>query len=179
MDLNAVLAKSKQVMDKTKNLPYGGYNEQAGTSVNNKNGDVMFEQRMSNNNNAPFFSESAASKSKLPKEVIEAMRKTSSSETSKNVQQRNPYEQINEQVQHQQQPVQQQGIDYSLIRMMIDESIKKYTSQLKKTIINESKEKNNGGLQMMTKQGNTFRFITEDGKIYEAKMTYKGNLNEK
>lgn len=187
MNLQAVLAKSKQVMERTKNLPYGGYNEQSGTVVNNKNGDVMFEQRIRTNDNSPVFSEEAASKSKLPKEIINAIRESSTSTTSSVTDsinltkpQRNPYDIITEEktIQPQVATNTNVGIDYSLIRMMIDESIKKYTSQLKKTILNESKG-TNSGLQMMTKQGNKFRFVTEDGKIFEANLVYKGNLNDK
>lgn len=188
MDLQAVLAKSKQVMDKTKDLPYGGYIEQSGTAVNNKNGDVMFEQRVASNDGEPMFSESVASKSKLPKEIIDAVRNSSSMESDVSVTsglklkkpkpQRNPYEMITEEAVPS-QTASGSSIDYSLIRMMIEESMKKYISQLKKSLISESKSNNGGGLQMMTKQGNKFRFVTEDGKIFEANLVYKGNINEK
>lgn len=179
-DLNSILQRSKAVMARTKDLPYGGYVDKAGGTVNAE-GEIMFESRTSN---SPTFSESAASKSKLPQEVINAMRASSNepisiidsvgiSETLKE----NINKQQNKQLKETRQATttNSQTIDYPLIRMMIEETMKKYMGQLKKSLINEDK---GGGLQLMTQKGNTFRFVTEDGKIFEGKLTYKGNIND-
>ena len=74
----------------------------------------------------------------------------------------------------QQQTAQQ--IDYSVIKAIVDESIRKYTSSLKKSILSESKE---GSTNLRAlKIGDKFSFIDESGNLYEAKLTFVKNLNE-
>lgn len=188
-DLNEILQRSRVIMNNTKDLPYGGYVEKAGGIPASEYGDVVFESK-ENTSSTPSFSEKAASKSKLPQEIIEAMRKSSSepvsiidtvgiSESLKNpklTQQKASLLSENKQQKlPQPSPTQSQIVDYSLIRMMIEETMKKYMGQLKKSLLNENK---GSGLQMMTQKGNTFRFVTEDGKIFEGKLTYKGNIKD-
>lgn len=144
-------------MDKTKDLPYGNYVKNAGGKVNADTMEVQFESRQTLDG-APIFSESAAQKSKMPKEIIEAMRKTASESTSclDNV----LTEQVMNEAKASRRTVNEtkipqvnntvaQQIDYSLIRMMIEESMKKYIGSLKKSLINENK---GSGLQMMTQK---------------------------
>ena len=69
-------------------------------------------------------------------------------------------------------------VDYGMIRMICEETIRKYMSSLKKTIVNESKNSNNSNLKAL-KIGESFSFITEEGDIYEAKLEFKGNINKK
>lgn len=72
-----------------------------------------------------------------------------------------------------------QSIDYSLIKMIVEDCIKKYTSSLKKSMLNESKiNEQNGELKAM-KIGDKFSFITKNGDLYEAKLEFKGNINKK
>lgn len=184
-DLNSILQRSKAVMEKTKNLPYGGYVDKSQITVD-KDGDVFVES-MVKNDEAPMFNESIASKSKLPQEVIEAMRKSSNEPISvidttrlsesliTNNKQKKQIKETVYDATTQTPNNASQTIDYSLIKMIVEDSIKKYTTQLKKTIISEEK---GNGIQLMAKQGNTFRFVTEDGKIFEGKLTYKGNIND-
>ena len=126
-----------------------------------------------------MFNEAVAKQSKLPKEIIDAMRQSANEDTSilgnltSNMAKQNAKQKTV--ITEEKTPVATSPtVDYSLIRMIVEESIKKYASQLKKSAINESQGSN---LQLMTKKGNTFRFVTEDGKIFEGKLIYKGNIN--
>ena len=68
-----------------------------------------------------------------------------------------------------QQPVYQQtsSIDYSLIKMMIEECISKEIRMLKKTLLTEGKTgQSNGDVIMMA--GDTIKFINKKGDVYEA-----------
>lgn len=71
------------------------------------------------------------------------------------------------------------SVDYSLIRMMMEETVKKYVGSLKKTILNESKEQNRESSLRAMKIGDKFSFITDNGDLYEAKLTFIKNINNK
>lgn len=80
----------------------------------------------------------------------------------------------------QQQPtIVNSSIDYSMIKMIVEDCMKKYTSALKKSLLNESKTSvNENNLQAM-KIGDKFSFIDNEGNLYEAKMTFVKNINTK
>lgn len=69
------------------------------------------------------------------------------------------------------------NIDYSMIKMIVEDCMKKYMSSIKKTILNESKT-NNDNLKAM-KIGDKFSFITNNGDLYEAELKFVKNLNNK
>lgn len=73
------------------------------------------------------------------------------------------------------------SIDYSMIRMICEETMRKYMGSLKKTILSEAKQHTNDSSNTLKamKIGNKFSFITNDGNIYEAKLVLKGNVNDK
>jgi hypothetical protein len=86
---------------------------------------------------------------------------------------------VNEQIMQPQQI--SSNIDYSLIKTIVEDCVKKYSSALKKSILNESKEmteNKNGTLQAM-KIGEKFCFIDNEGNLYEAKLTFIKNINTK
>lgn len=72
-------------------------------------------------------------------------------------------------------------IDYSLLKTIINEAVqenvKKYMSALSKKLINEGVSGNSDTIQAI-KLGEKFSFITKDGDIYEAKLTFKRNIND-
>jgi hypothetical protein len=70
------------------------------------------------------------------------------------------------------------NIDYSMIKMIVEECMRKYVGSLKKTILNESKTNTNDELQAM-KIGDRFSFITKNGDLYEAELKFIKNLNNK
>ena len=57
--------------------------------------------------------------------------------------------------------------------------MRKYTSALKKSILNESKNADTNGTLKAMKVGDKFSFITDNGDLYEAKLTFIKNLNKK
>lgn len=148
----------------------------------------------------PNLSESA---SKLPPEILESMLGTSSISTSmtgNNVsildelpvetiipekkitpQRRSQNRTITEQVYTQpvsSQPV-QANIDYSLIKMIVEDVVKKNMAAMKKSIISESKNiVENDNLNIL-KIGDTFQFLTKDGNLFEATLKFKKNINKK
>lgn len=85
--------------------------------------------------------------------------------------------QINENI-HINTPTNNQNIDYSMIKMIVEDCMKKYVGTVKKTILNESKKNNVGELQAM-KIGDKFSFITKNGDLYEAELKFIKNLNNK
>jgi hypothetical protein len=69
------------------------------------------------------------------------------------------------------------NVDYSMIKMIVEDCMKKYTSSLKKSIINESK--NNDDILKAMKIGDKFSFITNNGDLYEAELKFIKNINKK
>ena len=82
-------------------------------------------------------------------------------------------------VTEQTQPTISTSVDYSMIKMIVEECMRKYSSALKKTIINESKTTSNEGTLKAMKVGDKFSFITDNGDLYEAKLTFIKNINKK
>jgi len=76
-----------------------------------------------------------------------------------------------------QQPQMTQQIDYPMIRTIVEEIVRKYAVSLNKKIINESKQTPN---QVNTiALGETFKFLDNDGNIYECTMKKVGNVKNK
>lgn len=75
------------------------------------------------------------------------------------------------------QPQQSHGIDYSLIKLMIDEAISKEFKVLRKTILNESKQASKSD-DVIVKVEDTIKFLTKSGKLYEGKLKFIKNVND-
>lgn len=91
-------------------------------------------------------------------------------------------EKLQETKQYKQQPINttiQPTVDYSIIKMIVEDCMKKSLSSIKKTI-NESRniELESNNLQAL-KIGEKFSFITENGDLYEAKLEFKKNIKKK
>lgn len=179
MDLNEILSRSKAVMDRTKDAPRR-HMEREDIAASYEMTDGMNSRDTSS---APMFNESIASKSQLPKAVIDMMRNTAEEQINSgasvldtmNISLPQPKPQKKQQVVKENTvPQVSSSVDYSLIKMIVEEAMKKYTTSLKKSMLQEGQ---GSGLQLMTKKGNTFRFVTEDGKIFEGKLEYKGKLD--
>lgn len=73
----------------------------------------------------------------------------------------------------------QSNVDYSMIKMIVEECMRKYVGSLKKSILNESKNVNNTDTLQALKIGDKFSFITKNGDLYEAELKFVKNLNNK
>ena len=129
------------------------------------------------------------SKSKLPKEILESMKKNplnqvGSVATPSILDQLNIMPPKKEVVKEEKVIVNEvantsQNIDYSMIRMIVEDCVKKYTSALRKSIINENKNSYNENTLQAMKIGNKFSFITNNGDLYEAELKFIKNINKK
>lgn len=68
------------------------------------------------------------------------------------------------------------GVDYERINQMIEENVRKYTKSLYKSLLKEEKSK--GFNIKALRLGDTFSFITENGDLYEATLTFKRNITK-
>lgn len=75
-------------------------------------------------------------------------------------------------------PIQQSaGVDYSLIKTIVDESVKKYMTACVKKIMGELKsESGNIGILHL---GDDFTVVTDDGDLYKADLRYVKNIKQK
>ena len=75
------------------------------------------------------------------------------------------------------------GIDYSLIKTIIDESVdktvKKYVSALSKKLISEGVGGNGANKVDTIMLGDKFNFCDSDGNLYEATLKFKKNIKKK
>ena len=70
------------------------------------------------------------------------------------------------------------GIDYPMIRTIVEEVVKRYAVSLNKRI-NESKGGNDVNEINTISLGKSFKFLAKNGDIYEAKLSKIGNINDK
>jgi len=84
---------------------------------------------------------------------------------------------VTEQARQPQQAYTTGGVDYPMIRSIVEEIVRKYAQSLNKKIINENA---GGGAEVNTiALGKTFKFLDSKGNIYEAKLSKIGNINKK
>ena len=68
------------------------------------------------------------------------------------------------------------GIDYPMIRTIVEDIVRKYTQSLKKNLVTEG----TGGAEVNTiALGKTFKFLDSKGNIFECTMKKVGNINKK
>lgn len=183
---------SKGTLDSYKNKAM-----QEGRMSYNSNGEVTITTSSTSNYNTQSFQgvpQMSSSNSKLPKEILESFKTQPSvgmgmiSEGSvldvvNNMSNNQLFEEkhsVHEQVpmSSQSNVVNSSTVDYSMIKMIVEDCMKKYMSALKKSMLNEQKENNNGTLQAM-KIGDKFSFITNTGDLYEAELKFIKNIKTK
>ena len=88
-----------------------------------------------------------------------------------------PQQAITETVQQPQHVVQQypSQIDYPMIRTIVEEIVRKYTSSLSKKMVNEGKGSEVNTISL----GKSFKFLANNGDIFECTMRKVGNINKK
>lgn len=180
MDTNGTLGKIKQKAISEGKMSYSENGEVVAQNIE--------EYRTQNNNNV--IPSNIKSKSKLPTEIIESFKKQPSPTDYQGsvldmVQQASGGKMFSEEkhITVEQptntQPIVQSNIDYSMIKMIVEDCMRKYTSALKKSILSESKINENVGTLQAMKIGDKFSFITSNGDLYEAKLTFIKNMNTK
>ena len=65
-------------------------------------------------------------------------------------------------------------VDYPMIRTIVEEVVRKYTSSLGKKMLSENKNSEINTISL----GKTFKFLTNSGDIYECTMRKVSNINE-
>lgn len=63
-------------------------------------------------------------------------------------------------------------IDYSTIKMIVEGVLNEKLGMLTERIDRQTQKNNN--IQVMAFKNSTFKFLTEDGDVYECQMVYKG-----
>ena len=183
---------SKGTLDSYKNKAM-----QEGRMSYNSNGEVTITPSSTSNYNTQSFQgvpQMSSSNSKLPKEILESFKTQPSvgmgmiSEGSvldvvNNMSNNQLFEEkhsVHEQVpmSSQSNVVNSSTVDYSMIKMIVEDCMKKYMSALKKSVLNEQRGNNNGTLQAM-KIGDKFSFITNTGDLYEAELKFIKNIKTK
>lgn len=180
-DRGNFLKKSKTLAGDSFDIMMDNYSNSSNNIVENDEKydsyDNMMQDRMAKlkeniGNNRMAINENNSAGRFLPKEIIEnfkngqnELEETNFIENSNN---------INSNSNH-------GNVDYSLIKDIVENTIKKYANALNKRIINESKSTAKGNISDLKamKIGDKFSFIAENGDIYEAKLTFKGNIKNK
>jgi hypothetical protein len=80
--------------------------------------------------------------------------------------------------QYVQQPQVMQSIDYPMIRTIVEEIVRKYAVSLNKKIMNESKQTATPSQVNTIALGETFKFLDNNGNVYECTMKKVSNINE-
>ena len=70
-------------------------------------------------------------------------------------------------------------IDYELIKNIVEGTVKKYINALGKKMLTESKTTDNGTIKAIQFTGDKFKIVTSKGDLYEAKMQFVKNVNDK
>lgn len=70
-------------------------------------------------------------------------------------------------------------VDYPMIRTIVEEIVRKYAVSLNKKIISEGKQTQTTPTINTIALGETFKFLTQDGTIYECTMKKVGSLKNK
>ena len=84
-------------------------------------------------------------------------------------------QQITEQVAPVQQSFTTGGVDYPMIRTIVEDIVRKYAQSLKKNLVTEGV----GGAEVNTiALGKTFKFLDSKGNIYECSMRKVSNIND-
>lgn len=74
-------------------------------------------------------------------------------------------------------PASNTGIDYSLIKTIIDESVRRNIEEIKGNMLTESKSAGLAGLKMM--KGNKIQLVDTNGNLYEGVLTLKRKAQPK
>lgn len=70
-------------------------------------------------------------------------------------------------------------MDYSLIKTIVEDCVRKYASSITKKVLSEQKNIAISDDQLRAiRIGESFTFITSNGDLYEAELKFKKNINK-
>lgn len=186
------LNRAKKVIDVTSTPEFNQYAKNLKEHIDSNGGDYVPSFNSNLNENVSFSDESYKF-SKMPKEIIESIRskplivkETSDDAMTELVKRVSPKMKMNEETEkpkfsdyinsstNNNAAVQQ--IDYSLIKLIINDAIKENLSQIKSTLLTENK---NDKKVSCVRLGDTLQFLDSDGNLFEAKLTFKRNIKKR
>jgi len=151
-------------------------------------GDIAFEtpERMTQTSQGqyPQMTPQRAASSKLPREIVESFSNNpidipeysgsilDDMGIEPPVQKKQPIRETKQVVQST-----ASGVDYSLIKTIVEDCLRKSMSTLKKSMLTENTSGTNQ-LSLM-RIGESFKLVASNGDIFEAKLIKKGNVNER
>lgn len=184
--------RAKKIMDMDRNGQLDKYAKKQSGSIN-ENGEIDFVQPTSLSN-SPSANEIAQApirinNTKVPKAILESFKSnpinTNNMSSTNSILDTigvpittNIQEQKKKPIIQEQQIVSSQSIDYSLIKTIVEDCVKKSMSSMKKSLLNEGVLNSENNLALM-RIGESFRFVTKNGDIFEAKLKKIGNVNDK
>lgn len=71
------------------------------------------------------------------------------------------------------------GIDYEMIKLIVENAVEKKLDSLKKTLLTESQSTGSGSTLKAMKLGEKFLFLDESGNVFECQMKYVGKNKKK
>lgn len=193
-----VQQRARRIMDMDKNGALDKIAKQKGDLL--ESGEIDFGDSLSSlREKVPSAMEmpiqqniSLPSTSKLPKEILESFKNNQIDTSSMNVGgsvldaigvPQVKKQQVKQRIVEETTPVSTQNVsaqvDYSLIKTIVEDCMRKSLSSIKKTILSEGKTLNEGNDLSLIKIGNSFKFVAKNGDIFEAKLNKVGNLNDK
>ena len=146
--------------------------------------DSRMKQFMENRQQTPQMPVSQAPRQvnkNLPKEILESFSNnyidTNALDPDRPVLDRIGVTNSNQQINETYQPVQQViggGVDYEIIKSIVENAVKKYVNALGKKVLTE-----NNDLAMIQVGDKKINLVTKNGDIYEAALIKKYNIKDK
>jgi len=187
--------RAKKIMDMDRRGELKKYSDKNSAQLL-ENGEIDFTPTtdLMQTSNRPLQSTGAIPKNaKLPKEILESFATNqinteglglqSSVLDTIGVPQQKPRQVVNENTMKVSKPeriveTSVSQVDYSLIKTIVEDCMRKSLASIKKAMLTESQAPSANKLELM-RIGESFKFVTSNGDIYEAKLVKKGNVNER
>ena len=205
MDLASALTRSKQLMDVTTSPTFTNYTNEMKQGGYIPDIDSIPEGIPMAVSQSPrpyreqaFDVSQINPNSKLPRAIVESIKNNPLiPEHPDDIKMRNFTQSVKEQmeakginikpsfsnIQKQQtaQPVQQvvSGIDYSLIKTIVEEAVRKSTASIKKQLLTESNQSSSLHTANMMQLGEKLKVVDNDGNLYEAEFKFIKNIKKK
>lgn len=159
----------KEILESVMSNPISDYNSTSGLSVLDSLPTQQIQRQPMNENYYPGEKEIPST------EELLARSRALHEQKQPRPQPQQPVYQSQQAYQPQIQPS-SGGIDYSMIRIIIEECISRQLSELKKTMLSESVNTGTKGDVILT-IGDNIKFIAKNGNVYEGVVKKVGNIN--